>query len=479
MIKDSELKYYKKKLRETEKELKIIGSFTMDSGYWINPEGKLVYQSPSIEIITGYKAEEIKRNHPDLFISLIHPDDLELFHSDFLENEGSGSKVPKVFRIINKKGETRWLETLSRKIFDDNGTYLGIRGSTRDITNKKLNDLKLKESEEKYRYISEVISDWAYSFRVFEDGTTEAEWVTDAYGKITGYTDEGKIQPELWFGIIYPEDKEIARKRQDRLTKEGKVSIDEYRIINSKGQISWIRDYGYPVLDTSGEKVIRVLGAAQDITRLKTTECKLKQSLKEKEILLKEIHHRIKNNLAMISGLIHMHLENISDNDVKNMLYQLENQIGSIGMIHEKLYRSEDLSTINIGDYIGELINTILESLSFKNVELKIDINNIMLNIDIALPLGLILNELTLNAIKHGFKKKEKNILKVEIQKDMINGMYILSFYNSGDVIPGSFNIKQPESLGMELVSLLAKQIGGNLHINDSDGFLVELTFPL
>ena len=479
MVKDSELEYYKKKLRETEKELKIISDFTMDSGYWINPEGKLIYQSPSIEMIAGYKAEEFKINHPDLFTSLIHPDDLELFYSDFLENEGSGSEAPKVFRIINRNGEIRWLETLSRKIFDDNGIYLGIRGSTRDITDTKLKDLKIEESEERYRRISEVISDWAYSVRVLEDGSTKGEWVTDAYQKITGYMDEGIIPPEQWLNIIHPDDREIIKNRQDRLTKKGMVSIDEYRIINSRGEIIWVRDYGYPVMNTSGTRVTRVFGAAQYITKLKLAENRLKQSLKEKEILLKEIHHRIKNNLAMISALIHMQLENISDYNARNMLHNLENQIFSIGKIHEKLYMSDDLSTINFKNYVTELIMSIMNSFSFKDVEVQIDIQNIFLCLDTALPLGLIINELTLNAIKHGFKKEDTNSLKVEISKDASACMYILSFFNSGDLITGSTNLRKTESLGMELIYLLTKQINGDLNISNSNGFLVEIKFPL
>ncbi len=478
MDKDSELKYYKKKLSEAEKQLKIICDFTMDSGYWINQDNILVYQSPSIEIITGYKAEDFKNNHPDLFTSLIHPDDLKLFHSDFLENEGLGSEAPKVFRIINRKGKIRWLETLSQKIYDFDGTYLGIRGSTRDITDTKLKDLKIEESEERYRRISEVISDWAYSIRVLEDGSVKGEWVTEAYQKITGYHVNGVIPPEYWINIIHPDDREIIEKRQDRLTKRGLVSIDEYRIINSSGETIWIKDFGYPVFDPDGKRVIRVFGAAQDITKLKLSEGKLKQSLKEKEVLLKEIHHRIKNNLSMISALIHMQLENISDNNARNMLHKLENQVFSIGKIHEKLYMSDDLSTINLQHYVTELIMSIMNSFSLEDIEVQINIKNIFLSLDTALPIGLIINELTVNAIKHGFNQGDTNSLKVEISEDTSTSDYLLSFFNSCGPVSGSFNSHEKKSLGMELVSLLVQQIDGDLHISDANGFLVEIKFP-
>ena len=480
MDKKSEIEYYKKKLFETEKRLKIISDFTMDSGYWINPENILVYQSPSIEIITGYSSEEIKSNHPDLFTSLIHPDDLVLFQSDFLENEGSaGSEEPKVFRIINRNGEIRWLETLSQKIYDVDGNYLGIRGSTRDITDARLKDIKIEESEERYRRISEVISDWAYSVRILEDGSSKGEWITDAYEKITGYQVKGVIPPEYWFKIIHPDDREIIDKRQDKLTKRGLVSIDEYRIINSSGETIWIKDFGYPVFDAGGKRVIQVFGAAQNITELKLSESSLKQSLKEKEILLKEIHHRIKNNLSMISALIHMHLESINDKHAQNILHRLENQIFSIGKVHEKLYMSDDLSTINLQNYMTELIMSIMNSFSLNDVEVQININDIFLSVDTVLPLGLIINELTLNAIKHGFKKEYSKNLNLEIRKDADTSMYFLSFFNSSDLISGSFNLRNIESLGMELVSLLVEQIDGDLHISDSNGFLVEIKFPV
>jgi PAS domain S-box-containing protein len=285
MSKKSEIAYYKKKLLDLEIKLKIISEYTMDSGYWINPEGKLVYQSPSIEIFTGYKAEEFQNNHPQLFTSLIYKDDLELFSFNFLENEGEGSDTPKVFRIINKEGDIRWLETLSKKIFDDNGTYLGIRGNTRDITEAKNKDIKIEESEKRYRQISEVISDWAYSFIVAEDGSVKVEWVTDAYRKVTGGETSDKISMENWLNLIHPDDRIIIRHRQNRLIKDGKVSTDEYRIINKKGEVIWIKDYGYPVLDSEGNRVVRVLGAAQEITERKIAEVAL-QTIDEKHSAL-------------------------------------------------------------------------------------------------------------------------------------------------------------------------------------------------
>ncbi len=161
------------------------------------------------------------------------------------------------------------------------------------------------------------------------------------------------------------------------------------------------------------------------------------------------------------------------------MLHNLENQIFSIGKIHEKLYMSDDLTTINIKNYVTELIMSIMNSFSLEDVEIQIDIQDIFLSLDTALPLGLIINELTLNASKHGFKKEETNSLKVEISKNASTSMYILSFFNSGEIIPGSFNIEKTESLGMQLVSLLTQQIKGNIHISDSNGFLVEIKFSI
>jgi two-component sensor histidine kinase len=217
----------------------------------------------------------------------------------------------------------------------------------------------------------------------------------------------------------------------------------------------------------------------EEILVRKQTENKLKKSVKEKEILLKEIHHRIKNNLAMITSLLHLQLPDLEDDRTREIFHQLENQIESIGIIHEKLYKSDDLSTINLKEYITDLITSILDSFSMKNVNVKIDIQDISFNLDVALPLGLILNELTINAIKHSFRKKGKNILEVKFYNALPAGQYMLSFYNYNDRQIRKIDNYNTESLGMKLVYLLTQQINGEINISFTDGFLVELNFPV
>jgi len=139
-------KQSEKKLRESEEKFRIISDFTNDSEYWIGPEGELIYQSPSIEDITGYKAEEFYKNHPDLFFKIIHPDDSEKFQKEFPQKEKN--KTTSVFRIITKAGKVRWIENISQSVYSSDGEYLGMRGSSRDITERKQVEEALKESEE-------------------------------------------------------------------------------------------------------------------------------------------------------------------------------------------------------------------------------------------------------------------------------------------------------------------------------------------
>ncbi len=154
----TERKKAEEALRESEERYRTVADFTYDSEYWIGPDGSLIYQSPSIERITGYKAEEFLKNHPVLFQSIVHPDDKELFSNHDKNDPRSSDVIKYSFRIISKSGEVRWLENISQPVYDSEGNNLGRRGSSRDVTERKRAEEALRESEEQLRQAQKLES---------------------------------------------------------------------------------------------------------------------------------------------------------------------------------------------------------------------------------------------------------------------------------------------------------------------------------
>jgi PAS domain S-box-containing protein len=212
-----------------------------------------------------------------------------------------------------------------------------------------------------------------------------------------------------------------------------------------------------------------------DISNRKNTEALINKSLIEKDILLKEIHHRVKNNLQIILSFISLQKNRKSPKDPIETLHSIENRIRSISIVHELVYQSQSVSEIDINKYVKLLINQILGQYSLLNkVSLSINANNIYLNINLMVPLGIILNELTTNAIKHGFNE-DIGAISVSISKK--DNTYTLIFRDNGKGIDGIIDINQAETLGMNLVYSLAHQIEGDVKIESANGTTVTITF--
>jgi len=195
----------------------------------------------------------------------------------------------------------------------------------------------------------------------------------------------------------------------------------------------------------------------------------LQQSLTEKEFLLKEIHHRVKNNLQIISSLLDKQARSSADQALKQMIHEGQDRIQSMALIHQNLYQSENLSTIQIQKYIQELTTNISGSqrAAEKNIEINLDVEPIQLDIDRAIPLGLILNELLTNSFKHGFKGQEGGQVNVQF-KEKPNQEYELNFSDTGKGLPKDFDLSKARSLGLNLVNGLVQQLDGILDFESS-----------
>ncbi len=188
----------------------------------------------------------------------------------------------------------------------------------------------------------------------------------------------------------------------------------------------------------------------------------LSVSLKEKDILLKEIHHRVKNNLQVISSLLSLQSQTVKDAQSQKIFMESQNRIHSIALIHEKLYQSKDLSHINICDYINELLRDLLYSYGTnpENIKTETYIDNLFLNIETAIPCGLIINELVSNSLKYAFPGGKKGEIRIHFNK-YENSKLILIVKDNGVGLPGDINFRKGETLGLKLVSNLSKQLNG------------------
>lgn len=200
----------------------------------------------------------------------------------------------------------------------------------------------------------------------------------------------------------------------------------------------------------------------------------LEKALEDKDFLIKEIHHRVKNNLAMITSFINLQSDKIENETV---VQDLKNQIRAISTVHEKLYRDDNVSEIHFPRYVRELVAEIFYSLSHTPISIEIDMDDIYIDPDRAVPLGLILSELATNAVKHGFDPHlEKNYFRVSLSDK--NSHYTLKIANSGHPFPEGLNIKTVSSLGLILIQNLVQQLRGRLTLERNPDTRFTITFP-
>jgi two-component sensor histidine kinase len=217
----------------------------------------------------------------------------------------------------------------------------------------------------------------------------------------------------------------------------------------------------------------------RDITERKRNEEQLKTSLQEKDLLLKEIHHRVKNNLLVVSNLLELQSHYAEDERVSLLLSESQNRVHSMALIHEKLYQSTELSQINFADYLTDLTQTLSASYiaDAQNIELILTLEPVWLNIETANPCGLIVNELISNSLKHGFPDGREGKIGLELRKRKDNDQITLEIKDNGVGLPPNFDPSKVKPLGMELILTLTEQIQGELSITNSEGATFQLTF--
>ncbi|MFI5145261.1 MAG: histidine kinase dimerization/phosphoacceptor domain -containing protein, partial [Ignavibacteria bacterium] len=201
-------------------------------------------------------------------------------------------------------------------------------------------------------------------------------------------------------------------------------------------------------------------------------------SLKEKELLLKEIHHRVKNNLSVISSLLYLQSKNISDRKQAEVFLECQSRVRTMVLVHEKLYQSKDIGRIDYSDYIKGLSEYLIHSFVTDDTIIKIDIDvkDVYLTLDTAINCGLVINELLSNSLKYAFKGRKEGKIDIKLY-NMGDNKFYLSIKDDGAGMPASINFKQTSTLGLQLVTTLVDQLEGTINMDNSSGTHYEIQF--
>ncbi|MCQ1537551.1 PAS domain S-box protein [Methanocalculus taiwanensis] len=459
-------------LRESEERFRSLAEHAGDILYRIDllPDIHFTYVNPAIEEISGYTPQEFY-NDPGLATRIIHPDDRYLIGS--VISAGSfGQPLP--LRWIRKDRGVIWIEERNVPIYDDKSTLIAIEGIARDITAiRQAEEEALLETDTRYRSLFSSIHEGYAHLRVVtdSDGTPKDYRIVEVnqtMEMIIGLSGEEAIGNTLL--EVLPEIESDWFERFHATALSGEPQVVEYHHpgLNSD----------YEVLVYSPKRGECAL-LFHDITEKKKREKETKQSLREKEILLKEIHHRVKNNMQVISSLLMLQRENIPDPRMRELFRESENRVFSIALVHEKLYRSDNLSRIHYGEYLEMIGDHILASrdISSERITLEIHAQDIYLPIDKAVPLSLITNELLTNSLKHAFPDGRKGTIRIELQSMGRDILY--RFADDGIGFPAEIDFWNTTTLGMELVNNLVMQLMGTISLYRDGGTRFEILFPL
>jgi PAS domain S-box-containing protein len=266
----------------------------------------------------------------------------------------------------------------------------------------------------------------------------------------------------------------IVKESLQEVARTGKNSSYELEGIGPHGTKAWYSTKVGPIKDQG--RIVALMQITSDITERREAEKKIKVALGEKEMLLKEIHHRIKNNLQVITSLLNLQSRYIKNKEDKDMFKHAQNRIKTMALVHEKLYGSQDFMYIDFKEYIHSLSNHLFSSyVSSSKIDLRITVENVLLDIDTAIPCSLIINELVTNSIKYAFPNSKKG--RISIALNMRKKEYVLIVADNGKGLPENFDYRKTESLGLQLVCALTEQLHGKITLGKNKGTEFTITF--
>ena len=435
--------------------------------FWISAaDGRAKhYVSPGYEEVWGRSCASLQQN-PISWLRAIHPED-QARVSEALMKQVWG-EYDEEYRIERPDGSLRWIRDRAFPVRDQAGKVDRVVGIAEDIT-------KQKQAEEQLRAATAMLSsliNHLHSAVVVENDERKIIHVNQAFNDIFNIP----VPPHALFGVdsrlLFAQTAQFA-ERIEHVIKVGTTVLGE--------ELGWqnrilLRNYVPLSMDENSHYH---LWQYQDVTESRQAEEQIKASLKEKEVLLKEIHHRVKNNLQIISSLLNLQSAEIEDPDACQRFKESQDRVKAMALIHERLYQSGDLAKIDFAGYVRSLAGHLTRSykVNASAIRLNLQVESVPMNLDTAIPCGLIINELVSNAFKYAFPEGEKGEINVRFAEEDGNKLNLV-VQDSGVGFPETENPEDSDSLGLKLVRSLTEQLGGVLSYRTQNGFICRISIP-
>jgi PAS domain S-box-containing protein len=364
-------------------------------------------------------------------------------------------------------------EIYTSPIFDEQREIVAVVEHGIEVTEKVKVMEALKESEERFKALTESTSDWIWAV----DENAIYTYASPKIKDLLGYEPKEVIGKTPFDFMPQEEARRVAEEFGEIVKAQRTIERLENVNLHKNGRLVVLETSGVPISDAEGY-FRGYRGIDRDITERKKMEDRIVASLEEKEILLREIHHRVKNNMTVIYSLLDLQSKFTSERHEREMLNDAKARIKAMALIHEKLYRSKDMAKIDFSDYLRDILNNMCMSYLKDpgRIKLNIEVRDVDLGIDDAIPCGLIINELVSNTLKHAFPEGRKGEITVGMRsydKDMIE----LIVADNGIGLPADIDSRKKTSMGLSLVDALVNQLHGKIELHKEEGTRFTITF--
>ncbi len=456
------------------KSLNILQQINKTSlGYSTNL--KDIVWTPEIFNILEVDPNDYQNKKSNILNEFVIKDDLKIRKKAIEKISPTNPDTTFIQRIKTGKGNIKYIKTTIHYNYDPNGNYINCIGFDEDVTDEMIHQKQLENALKETTKLNDNlnrIQNASKTFISFSYNLQNIQWTSEVYNIL-------EIDPEEYENkenniiedFIIEEDKKIRTTAISHISPINPDITFIQRVKTGKGNIKYIKSvihYEY----NENNRFIKRIGFNQDITNEITYEEELEKALNKNKLLLKEVHHRVKNNLQIILSLIN--LNNDFNSSIEETLLNTENHLYAMALIHEKIYGSKSISEVNMKEYIDSLVSAIFD-LYNSNIKFHSNIESINLQMEQAIPLGLIINEIVTNTIKYAFPDKKEGNLYIKLKKEKTH--YTLIFQDDGIGLPDDIDLDNPTSLGLIVITNLTLQIEGTISLLDCNGTGYKMEF--